>query len=217
MKSLIIQRVNLLLPAQNMKRHILLLIMLITAHAVSGQNAATPEPTTSFCGNVGNSAGGVIARALVSMRHLTRGSTHTAETGPDGKYCVNGIVAGRYSLTLSHRGFRIASTIVSVTLNSTVAANTTLIEAPDSFGDLEIKIANGTAELRNASARIIDSDGNIITARVNDDGTVSAENLEKGKYTVVLAADGKETRIKDIRIRPNRTTFRTVVLESREQ
>ncbi|MBK8151250.1 MAG: hypothetical protein IPK58_24370 [Acidobacteria bacterium] len=65
--------------------------------------------------------------------------------------------------------------------------------------------------------RVIDSDGNVILTNANEDGTISAENLEKGRYTVIIDVNGKATKVGDIKIRPNRTTVKSVDLERREQ
>ncbi len=200
-----------------MRKFIAIILAVVAAQVVSAQSAATPEPTTSYCGNIGRSDGAAITGALVSMRHLAKGHMHQSKSGPDGKYCVNGLAVGKYGLTVSYRGFRIAYTTVKVSLDSTIAANTTLIEAPDSFGDLTIKIADITAELADAVIRVIDSDGNVILTNANEDGTISAENLEKGRYTVIIDVNGKATKVGDIKIRPNRTTVKSVDLERREQ
>ncbi|MBK8151251.1 MAG: carboxypeptidase regulatory-like domain-containing protein [Acidobacteria bacterium] len=91
-----------------MRKFIAIILAVVAAQVVSAQSAATPEPTTSYCGNIGRSDGAAITGALVSMRHLAKGHMHQSKSGPDGKYCVNGLAVGKYGLTVSYRGFRIA-------------------------------------------------------------------------------------------------------------
>src|SRR6266404_4545175 len=86
------------------------------------------QTTTSggLTGVVTDSSGAVVPDAKIEVRDTTRGTFQTAKTDGDGVYRFFLLAPGRYTLTVSHPGFRDESQEFSVSLGPPGTRNVTL-------------------------------------------------------------------------------------------
>ena len=135
----------------------------VTILCVSGSSILLAQDDTSgtatVIGRVTDVSGAPIAKAAVAVRNSASGAVKTASTGDDGKFAVNGLPGGTYSVDVAYAGFsadsrtlklgsgvtvslpipmQVASSSTSVTVE---AAVTLAVEAAPSQSSLEAKSA----------------------------------------------------------------------------
>ena len=102
--------------------------ILFLSHLLCSSTQASAQTTTSggLTGVVTDASGAVVPEAKIEIRDTTRGSFQTAKTDGDGVYRFFFLVPGRYTLTVSHPGFRDESQEFSVLLGPPGTRNITL-------------------------------------------------------------------------------------------
>src|SRR5208282_2453650 len=124
---------------------LLLAVLLVTAHPVNKVNAQT---TTSggLTGVVADPSHAVVPGAVVEMKDTAKGTVQSTKTDGDGVYRFFFLAPSRYTLTVTHAGFRKLSRSVSVLLGPPGTVNVTLEIAT---GSTAIKVT-GEAPLLQA-------------------------------------------------------------------
>ena len=136
----------------------LALLMLTYAGMAHAQGDTTG--TASIVGTVGDAAGGAITQGTVAVRNEASGAVRSTKTEADGRFAVNGLPAGTYSVEVAAPGFAVDARtgvklasgtkltlpikmeVASVSASVTVEAAVTLaVEAAPSQSSLEAKSA----------------------------------------------------------------------------
>jgi len=102
-------------------------VLLIVA-ALSFSNELNAQTTTSgaLAGVVIDRTGAVVPDAEVEIRDNSKSTTQSTKTDRDGVYRFSFLAPGRYSLTVTHVGFREEKRAVNVLLGPPVSVNVTL-------------------------------------------------------------------------------------------
>ena len=87
---------------------ILLLVQAFSPHAIAAPQGAV------LAGIVTDSQGHPVANAGVSIQDAAGATIRHANTGPDGRFTVNGVDAGTYAATVAAKGFGTATSITTV-------------------------------------------------------------------------------------------------------
>lgn len=90
-----------------------------------GLDAQTPT-SGALAGVVSDQTSAVVPGAKVEIRDNTKGATRSARTDREGVYQFFFLAPGRYTLTVSHPGFREEKRSVNVLLGPAVSVNVTL-------------------------------------------------------------------------------------------
>ena len=101
---------------------LILFFVLCLIHDLGGQTTTSGGLT----GVVGDPSHALVLDAVVELRDNTKGMVHTTKTDGDGVYRFFFLAPGRYTLTVSHVGFRAESHQVIVLLGPPVTVNVTL-------------------------------------------------------------------------------------------
>src|SRR5260370_40041681 len=109
------------------------LLAILTLSLCSIHNVRAQTRTSGgLTGVVSDPSHAVMPDAVVELRENTKGSIQTAKTGSDGVYRFVFLAPGRYTLAVSHAGFRQESHDVDVLLGPPGTLNVTLDVAGES-------------------------------------------------------------------------------------
>src|SRR5882724_10006637 len=111
-----------------MRRNCFALTSLLLFHLFSFSIQVCGQTTTSggLTGVVSDPSHAIVPDAKVEIRDANKGTIHTAKTDSDGVYRFFFLAPGRYTLTVSHPGFREESQEFSVLLGPPGTRNVTL-------------------------------------------------------------------------------------------
>jgi len=111
-----------------MRRKLSLRLLAIAFLVIFSIRDISAQTTTSggLTGAVSDASHAVVPGASVELRNNTKGTTQTAKTDGDGVYRFSFLAPGRYTLTVSHAGFRKVSQEVDVLLGPSGTRNITL-------------------------------------------------------------------------------------------
>src|ERR1700752_1719998 len=88
-------------------RHVLLVLpILLLLYCLSNELGAKTTNAGGITGVVSDASHAVVPEASVELRNIAKGTNQTARTGSDGLYRFFFVTPGRYTLTVSHPGFR---------------------------------------------------------------------------------------------------------------
>ena len=130
-------------------------LLAIVSLALCSIQDSRAQTTTSggLTGVVSDPSHAVVPEAAVELRDNTKGSIQTAKTNGDGVYRFFFLVPGRYTLTVSHDGFRAESRELNVLLGPPGTVNFTL----------EIANENTTVKVMGEAPLIQAENGDIST------------------------------------------------------
>jgi Carboxypeptidase regulatory-like domain len=109
----------------NWKRSILFFGLALVMAALSCQPAWSQAETGSITGTVTDSTGAVIPGATV-MAKSTTGVERTVQSGPTGRYVIQGLIPGIYQVTVSSGSFQPFKSQAEVTVGGTVTLDAQL-------------------------------------------------------------------------------------------
>ncbi len=131
----------------------LLLAVLMTAVCTCQRLSAQTTTSGALAGVVTDQSGAVVPDADVEINDNAKGTTQSSKTGREGAYQFSFLAPGRYTLKVSHSGFRDEKRTVDVLLGPAVSVNVTVAIAEASS---EIEVTDETpliqAENGDASA-----------------------------------------------------------------
>lgn len=92
---------------------------------------AGAQNTGSLIGTVKDPAGAVVTGAQVTLRNLAAGESRTLTSDDTGRFRVDNLAPGRYTIRVAHAGFKIAEREIEITAGRPAALDIKLeIEAP---------------------------------------------------------------------------------------
>src|SRR5215471_2234401 len=107
------------------------LSVFIAGALCAGITASPPMAVSgAVSGTVRDPAGALVAGAQVQMRNEATGETRTVSTNEQGRFLLEAVEPGRYSLSVSSSGFKTAERTVVVTEGRTVQIEIKLEIAP---------------------------------------------------------------------------------------
>jgi hypothetical protein len=104
---------------------VVLALLILTASVLQKLNAQTTS-SGALAGVVTDQTGAVIVEAEVEIRDNSKGTTQSTRTDREGAYQFFFVAPGRYTLTVTHTGFREEKRTVNVLLGLSVSVNITL-------------------------------------------------------------------------------------------
>ncbi len=105
----------------------LVLIVLTEGMVVSARAAAQSLTTGAIVGVVTDPSGAVIPNAGVTVRNVETGQMRTTSTGPNGTYTISQLGPGRYRVSVTAAGFKVAVLDpVAVAVSRTASADVSL-------------------------------------------------------------------------------------------
>jgi hypothetical protein len=108
-------------------RHVIFLLPIsVLVLCLSNKLGAQTTTSGGLTGVVSDPSHAVVPDAVVELRDNTKGSIQTAKTNGDGVYRFFFLAPGRYTLTVSHDGFRAESRELNVLLGPPGTVNFTL-------------------------------------------------------------------------------------------
>ena len=113
-------------PSTRWKLPIQLLIIFCLALCLIRNSRAQTTTSGGLTGVVSDPSHAVVPDAVVGLKDTAKGSMQTAKTDGDGVYRFFFLAPGRYTLTVSHEGFRTESHEVNVPLGPPGTRNITL-------------------------------------------------------------------------------------------
>jgi hypothetical protein len=120
-------------PLTRWKLSIQLLLILFLALCLVLDARAQTTTSSGLTGVVSDPSHAVVPAAVVELRDNTKGTIQTAKTDADGVYRFFFLATGRYTLTVSHAGFREESHDVNVLLGPSGTLNLALEIAKESI------------------------------------------------------------------------------------
>ncbi len=116
------------LAGQTLGRRLPLLVFLGLLFAMHISNVSIAQTTTTggLAGVVSDPSHAVVPDAVVELRDNTKGTIQTAKTNGDGVYRFFFLAPGRYTLTVSHTGFRKENHDVDLLLGPSATLNVAL-------------------------------------------------------------------------------------------
>src|ERR1700746_1520125 len=84
----------------------LLLAVLMTAGGTCQRLSAQTTTSGALAGVVTDQSGAVVPDADVEIKDNAKGTTQSSKTGREGAYQFSFLAPGRYTLKVSHSGFR---------------------------------------------------------------------------------------------------------------
>jgi len=127
--SLLGQKTSLIKIAGVLMRLMLLTLFLPLALLILYPGETSSAQTTTSGGLTGvvtDPSNSVISGAKVEIRDATKGTTQVTKTDQEGVYQFYFLTPGRYTLTVTHNGFRERSRIATVLLGPPVTVNVSL-------------------------------------------------------------------------------------------
>lgn len=100
---------------------------------------AAPQAGGALSGTVKDPTGAVVAGAQVAARHETTGETRKAITDESGRFKIDNVAAGRYTITVTREGFNPAERSVDV-----VGGRTAIVEIKLEVAGVRSEITVGT-------------------------------------------------------------------------
>ncbi|MCI0489136.1 MAG: carboxypeptidase-like regulatory domain-containing protein, partial [Blastocatellia bacterium] len=96
-------------------RRLFVSIAFLSALSLIASNVAVTQTASGTLGGVvKDPTGAVIAGAQVSIRNEATGETRNATTDDEGRFKIEGLAPGRYTLSVSQTGFKDASRNVQI-------------------------------------------------------------------------------------------------------
>jgi len=112
---------------QTLGRRLLLLVLLrLLVMLISSLTIAQTTTSGGLTGVVADPSGAVVVYAEVEIKNDSKGTTQSVKTDREGVYRFFFLAPERYTLTVSHGGFRTESRTVHVLLGPPVSVNVTL-------------------------------------------------------------------------------------------
>ena len=134
--------------------HVILLIpILLLVPCLSNNLNAQTTTSGGLTGVITDPSSAVVPNASVEIRNNAKGTIQTVKTEIDGGYRFFFLAPGRYTLSVSHAGFREESLRVNIPLGPPVTVNVTL----------EIPKASTTVKVRGEAPLIRAENGDIST------------------------------------------------------
>src|SRR5713226_816847 len=105
-----------------------LVLSLLAVLTICSPSELTAQTTTSgaLAGVVTDQTGAVVTGAAVLLNDVGKGYRQSTATDRDGVYRFFFLAPGRYTLSLTHPGFREEKRTVSVQMGSPISVNVTL-------------------------------------------------------------------------------------------
>src|SRR5689334_5477886 len=89
------------------------------------------QTSGSFAGTVKDPAGAVVSGAQIVVRNTVTGESYNATSDEIGRFRIENLAPGRYTISISHAGFKAAEREIDVTAGRAAALDIKLeIEAP---------------------------------------------------------------------------------------
>ncbi|MGC2329870.1 MAG: TonB-dependent receptor [Candidatus Acidiferrales bacterium] len=110
----------------NWKRSILFFGLALVMAALSCQPAWSQAETGSITGTVTDSTGAVIPGATVTAKSVATSAERTVQSGPTGRYVIEGLIPGIYQVTASSGNFQPFKSQAEVTVGGTVTLDAQL-------------------------------------------------------------------------------------------
>ncbi|MED4452355.1 carboxypeptidase regulatory-like domain-containing protein, partial [Metabacillus fastidiosus] len=168
--------------------------------------AATPG---SITGQITNAETGTpIIGANIEVRVLDSSGAviSTVLSDQSGKYLVNGLAPGPYTLIISSANFQTTAVSEIVTAGQTTAANISLNPSPGSISGTVVNSQDGTP-IGGASVNIINSKNALITTVLTgQDGTFIVNGLSPDQYTLTFFSINSQNGSVGVVVQSNLTT-----------
>lgn len=200
-----------------------LLILLGSAVVFSLSIAAAQESKGAIYGYVADTLGALIGGAEIV---ILGGSSRVGEVFTlrgqgslvfDGGFFISDLTPGTYRLEARKRGYKSAQAQeVKVTAGAPTKVVLTLTRQEVVVGNIQGKVTAALKGLEGASVSVF-AEGEkkaLLKAKTAADGSYSFENLEPGKYVVVVEWNRKEVyRSKTVEVKAKKTETHNVTIE----
>lgn len=135
-------------------------------------------------GTVADTSGAPLARAAVTLIDARGDVVATTVPGADGRYLLDGVPPGRYTLTVSAEGYQ----PVASTIELDGIADRDIVMPGRSGLTGTASAAAGGGQVAGALATLVDADGRTIASAVTGpDGGFAFGDLPAGTYTLTAA------------------------------
>lgn len=154
-----------------------------------GEDEGNSDPVElgKLQGTVVDAEGAALAGAVVA----TTPATTTATTGADGKYLLEDLTAGTYSVTVTKEGFLPATRSgIAVADEAVVTLDFSLVAEGAATGSIAGTVTDD--EGNGVAGATVVTDPPTATATTAADGTYAIADVEPGTYTVTASHDGFE-------------------------
>ena len=148
---------------------------LFLSHALIAQTRVSGALT----GVITDETNAVVPDAQIEIQNLAKGSTQSTKSGHDGVYQFSFLLPARYTLTVSHEGFREERRTVEVLLGPSVTVNIVLQVAPTSS---EIRVSD--------EAPLIKAENGDVSATMNQKQISELPNQGNDLTNIVQLAPG---------------------------
>jgi large repetitive protein len=164
----------------------------ITSNTTTTVNFTLAADPGSIMGSVTNAqTGQPVSGANVQVSILDSSGTVVAAVLSDnlGKYTVNGLAPGIYTVQVSAPDFQTNSATVQVQSNQESTADVALVPNPGAVTGTVVNSVGG-APIAGAVINVVNSSGILVSSTLtNQDGIFMAEGLAPDTYTVFVFAD----------------------------
>jgi len=120
-----------------MRRQLLILLALICASSLTALTLITSASVAgTLSGTVKDPNGAVIVGAEVAVRNEVTGETRTATTDGEGRFKIEGLAPGRYTVSIARNGFKTAerSLVIEDTRTATLEVKLEVAETRAEVG-----------------------------------------------------------------------------------
>jgi hypothetical protein len=163
-------------------------ISLFTLTAFTSQSAVS-----TLSGTVKDPAGAVVAGAQINVRNEATGETRSATTDGEGRFKVEGLAPGRYTVSITRSGFKAAER--SVTVEATRAAAVEVkLEIAETRAEVNIGAKGATAANSDPNYRALRDGAASETYTVSNltlKRDVGAITLRSGRISFLPAVEGR--------------------------
>jgi hypothetical protein len=114
-------------------------LLIVISSRFSRELSAQTNTSGGLAGVVTDQSGAVVPDADVEVKDNAKGTTQSSKTGREGVYQFFFLAPGRYTLKISHPGFREEKRTVNVLLGPAVSVNVTLAIA-EARSEIEVSM-----------------------------------------------------------------------------
>ena len=200
-------------------------LRVLTGLALVTRALFAQTPAGIVTGTVRDETGRPVREAVVVLDAET--TPMRARTGPDGRFRIEGVPAGRHELQVVRIGFRPHRSTIAVPENG-VDVSVTLVQAPILLDTIAVRVSrtgihglvttrgmsllpHDPRPLRGAIVEVLDSPNRVSTS---PDGRFSFGALPEGAYSLLVRLDRYQSRVVSVYVPPDGGVDVTVVLDS---